>query len=353
LEKGPLAAYRDGYSVTAKKVEKKKKSVAASSFKRYLSRFRQTRLLVVGDLMLDHYIWGKVSRISPEAPVPVVNVTSESLLLGGAANVANNVLSLGGQVDLCGVVGPDDAGRKFLQALDQAGLGEDGIVVEKGRQTTKKTRIIAHSQQVVRFDREQRDEISKESQQRLSDFIHDRIKSVDGIIVSDYAKGVVTPNLMQGLMSVMRRNGISVIVDPKVHHLDLYQGVTVVTPNHLEAAQATGIQSEGGDGLMTAGRMLLKRLNSEAVLITRGEHGMSLFERRGTVTHIPTTAKAVFDVTGAGDTVVSALGLALAAGASMQEAAILSNLAAGIVVGIVGTATANRAALEVALERGG
>ena len=333
----------------AKKLERKKDSVAASSLKRYLTRFRQTRLLVVGDLMLDHYIWGKVNRISPEAPVPVVNVTSESLLLGGAANVANNVLSLGGKVEICGVIGQDDAGKKFLQALGHAGLREDGIVVENGRQTTKKTRIIAHSQQVVRFDREQRDKISRESQQKLSDFICDRIKSVDGIIVSDYAKGVITPSLMQGLLTLMRRNSISVIVDPKVHHLDLYQGVTVVTPNHLEAAQATGFQSDKGDGLMTAGRMLLKRLGSEAVLITRGEHGMSLFERRGTVTHIPTMAKAVYDVTGAGDTAVSTLGLALAAGASMQQAAILSNVAAGIVVGIVGTATVNNAALEAAL----
>lgn len=326
--------------------------IAASSLKRYLSRFRRVRLLVVGDLMLDHYIWGKVNRISPEAPVPVVNVTSESLLLGGAANVANNVLSLGGRVELCGVIGPDDAGRKFLHALSQAGLGADGIVVEKGRQTTKKTRIIAHSQQVVRFDREQREKISKESQQRLSDFIQDRIKSVDGIIVSDYAKGVIASNLMQGLMTLTRRNGISVIVDPKVSHFDLYQGSTVVTPNHLEAAQASGIETDGGDGLITAGKMLLKRLGSEAVLITRGEHGMSLFERRGTVTHIPTMAKAVFDVTGAGDTVNSTLGLALAAGAQMREAAVLSNLAAGIVVGIVGTATVNREALETALKRG-
>ncbi len=326
--------------------------IAASSLKRYLSRFHRARLLVVGDLMLDHYIWGKVSRISPEAPVPVVNVTSESLLLGGAANVANNVLSLGGQVELCGVIGPDDAGRKFLHALGRVGLGADGIVVEKGRQTTKKTRIIAHSQQVVRFDREQREKISKESQQRLSDLIQDRIKSVDGIIVSDYAKGVITPNLMQGLMTLTRRNGISVIVDPKVQHFDLYEGVTAVTPNHLEAAQASGIETDGGDGLITAGKMLLKRLGSEAVLITRGEHGMSLFERRGTVTHIPTMAKAVFDITGAGDTVISTLGLALAAGARMKEAAVLSNLAAGIVVGIVGTATVNQETLETALKRG-
>jgi len=325
--------------------------IAASSLKRYLSRFRRVRLLVVGDLMLDHYIWGKVNRISPEAPVPVVNVTSESLLLGGAANVANNVLSLGGRVELCGVIGPDDAGRKFLHALSQAGLGTDGIVVEKERQTTKKTRIIAHSQQVVRFDREQREKISKESQQRLSDFIQDQIKSVDGIIVSDYAKGVIAPNLMQGLMTLSRRNGISVIVDPKVSHFDLYQGSTVVTPNHLEAEQASGIETDAGDDLITVGKMLLKQLGSEAVLITRGEHGMSLFERRGTVTHIPTMAKAVFDVTGAGDTVISTLGLALAAGAQMREAAVLSNLAAGIVVGIVGTATVSREALETALKR--
>lgn len=333
-------------------MKKENNWIAASSLKRYLSRFRRARLLIVGDLMLDHYIWGKVNRISPEAPVPVVNVTSESLLLGGAANVANNVCSLGGRVELCGVIGPDDAGRKFLYAMSQAGIGADGIVAEKGRQTTKKTRIIAHSQQVVRFDREQREKISKESQQRLSDFIQDRIKSVDGIIVSDYAKGVITPSLMQGLMTLTRRNGISVIVDPKVSHFDLYQGSTVVTPNHLEAAQASGIETDGRDGLITAGKMLLKRLGSEAILITRGEHGMSLFERRGTVTHIPTMAKAVFDVTGAGDTVISTLGLALAAGARMQEAAVLSNLAAGIVVGIVGTATVNREALETALKRG-
>ena len=324
--------------------------IAASSLKRYLSRFHRVRLLVLGDLMLDHYIWGKVNRISPEAPVPVVNVTSESLLLGGAANVANNILSLGGQVELCGIIGADDAGKKFLHALRSAGLGTDGIVMEKDRQTTKKTRIIAHSQQVVRFDREQREKISKESQQRISDFIRDRVKRADGIIVSDYAKGVITPNLMQGLMPLARRNGVSVIVDPKVHHFDLYQGATVVTPNHLEAAQASGIEDDSEKGLTTTGKMLLKRLGSEAVLITRGEQGMSLFEHHGAVTHIPTMAKAVFDVTGAGDTVVSTLGLALAAGAKMQEAAVLSNVAAGIVVGIVGTATVSREALQAALD---
>lgn len=333
-------------------MKKENNSITAGSLKRYLTRFHRARLLVVGDLMLDHYIWGKVNRISPEAPVPVVNVTSESLLLGGAANVANNVLSLGGRVDLCGVIGQDDAGRKFLHALGQAGLKVDGVVTEKSRQTTKKTRIIAHSQQVVRFDREQRDKVSKEIQQRLSDFIQDRSKSVDGIIVSDYAKGVITPSLMHSLMTLARRNGISVIVDPKVGRFDLYQGVTVVTPNHLEAAQATGIETSNEEGLVTAGKMLLKRLASEAVLITRGEHGMSLFERSGNVTHIPTMAQAVFDVTGAGDTVISTLGLALAAGAQMREAAVLSNLAGGIVVGIVGTATVNRESLETALKQG-
>ncbi len=320
-------------------------------FKEHLSHFRGRKVFVLGDLMLDHYIWGGVTRISPEAPVPVVNVTSESLLLGGAANVLHNILTLGGAGRIAGVVGDDEAGRWILDDLKRKGVPTDGIVVDRGRPTTTKTRIIAHSQQAVRFDRERRDPILSRSAATIKEAI--RAADAEAFVISDYAKGVITLGLAQEVVRTAARRGVPVIVDPKVLHLARYRGTTLITPNSAEAGLMSGVEIDGDQTLARAGEQLIKRLRCRAVLITRGEHGMTLFEAsNGKVetTEIPTEAKQVFDVTGAGDTVVSALALALAAGAGMEEAARIANAAAGIVVGRVGTATVKLEELKAALE---
>jgi len=305
-----------------------------------IERFSSARVLVVGDIVLDHYIWGKVSRISPEAPVPVVNVTKENLLLGGATNVVQNIHALGGAVSVCGVIGQDEAGRQVLQLLRAQNIPSGGLVIDEGRPTTIKTRIIAHNQQVVRFDRETKDRIGKDAHRRIFDSVKQRIdEGLDAIVLSDYCKGVVTGDLVRDIVRLARRHGIIVSVDPKVSHFGMYRGVTILTPNALEASIGSKIDIEDEATLLRAGALLLKRLKCAAVLITRGEQGMSLFEQGRKVTHIPTVAREVYDVTGAGDTVIGTLTLAMAAGASMADAARISNFAAGIVVGIVGTAT--------------
>jgi D-beta-D-heptose 7-phosphate kinase/D-beta-D-heptose 1-phosphate adenosyltransferase len=308
---------------------------------RFIDIFPRTRILVVGDIVLDHYIWGKVSRISPEAPVPVVHVTRESLLLGGAANVVNNIHALGGTVSICGVIGGDEAGRGLTHLLREGGISTDGLFVEKTRPTTIKTRVIAHSQQVVRFDRETKDRIERDMHLRIFDHVKRQINDgIDAIVISDYSKGVVTKDLVRDIVRLARKKGdIIVSVDPKVNHFGMYSGVTILTPNTNEASIATKIDIGDEQSLRKAGTLLLTRLKCDAVLVTRGEHGMSLFQRGGKITHIPTVAREVFDVTGAGDTVISTLTLAMAAGANMVDAAKISNYAAGIVVGVVGTAT--------------
>ncbi|UCC66697.1 MAG: D-glycero-beta-D-manno-heptose-7-phosphate kinase [Deltaproteobacteria bacterium] len=316
---------------------------------RLLQRFQKTSLLVVGDIMIDEFIWGKVSRISPEAPVPVVAVTHDTLLLGGTANVVNNIHSLGGQVLLTGVIGGDRMGKKIEELLAERGIDVGGIAVERGRSTTVKTRIIAHSQQVVRFDRENLGPIRRQSQERLINYIDTHWGQVDGVIVSDYGKGVITPGLMEFIMDKRRADGKLVAVDPQVNNFGLYTGVTVLTPNSQEAEAAAGQQVKDEESLKEVGRHLLERFASQAVLITRGEEGMVLFERMGEITKVPTVAKEVYDVTGAGDTVISTLTFALAAGSDFPQAAVLANYAAGIVVGKVGTATVTPEELEKAV----
>jgi rfaE bifunctional protein kinase chain/domain len=313
---------------------------ARKRLNKYINLFPNTRTLVVGDIVLDHYIWGKVSRISPEAPVPVVNVTKENLLLGGATNVVNNIHALGGAVGVCGVVGHDDAGEQVSQLLSDQGIDTDGLIVEQSRPTTIKTRIIAHSQQVVRFDRESKNKIEKETHRSLFDYVARKMdEGLDAVVLSDYCKGVVTRELVRDIVKLARKNGVIVSVDPKVSHFGMYSGVTILTPNINEASIGAKIEINDERSLLKAGAYLLKQLKCRAVLITRGEHGMSLFERGGKTTHIPTVAQEVFDVTGAGDTVISALTLAMASGASAADAAVISNYAAGLVVGVVGTAT--------------
>jgi D-beta-D-heptose 7-phosphate kinase/D-beta-D-heptose 1-phosphate adenosyltransferase len=315
------------------------KALARARAQRLLSAMQGRRVVVVGDVMLDEFLWGRVARISPEAPVPVVEITSQTFRLGGAANVACNVRSLGGETAIAGVVGNDPAGRRLRDALEGSGV-EDALAVDgTGRPTTHKTRIIAHHQQVVRADREEGGEIGAVLEDAIADALRPAIRGAGAIILSDYQKGVVTRRLMKTVLDAARREGIPLLVDPKVRHFALYRGAAVVTPNQLEAEQATGVRIRDTAGLHEAGRRILKTLHCRAALITRGEHGMALFEEDRKPVEIATTAQQVFDVTGAGDTVIATLALALAAGARLPEAAMLANYAAGVVVGKIGTAT--------------
>ncbi len=327
-------------------------SVSQRALRQYLQRFPQASLLVIGDLILDHYVMGRVSRISPEAPVPVVHVESETLRLGGAANVFNNILALGGKADLCGVIGADESGRLLLKELGKSRSGRGGVIIDHDRPTTRKSRVIAHNQQIVRYDMEGRQELKGTLQKRLLRYVESRIRELSCIVVSDYAKGVVSAALMTELtrMAVLRK--IPIIVDPKVEHFSYYKGVTVMTPNHLEATQAAGLHGDDDQTVNQAGAVIRQRLGCQSVLITRGEKGMSLYEGEGMSWHLPTQARQVYDVTGAGDTVIGTLALALATGANMREAATLANHAAGIVVGMVGTATVSPKQLLEAVGNG-
>ena len=314
------------------------KGLTRSRARRLLAAMEGRRVLVVGDVMLDEFLWGRVARISPEAPVPVVEITSQTFRLGGAANVACNVRSLGGRAVVAGVVGRDPAGDRLRDALVLGGV-EDALADDDGRPTTHKTRIIAHHQQVVRADREETGEIGTAVEDALGDALRHSARGVAAIILSDYQKGVVTPRLMKKVLDAARREGVPLLVDPKVRHFALYRGAAVVTPNQMEAEQATGVRIRDTAGLHEAGRMILKTLRCRAVVITRGEHGLALFEQDRKPVEIATAAQQVFDVTGAGDTVIASLALALAAGATLPEAAMLANYAAGVVVGKIGTAT--------------
>jgi D-glycero-beta-D-manno-heptose-7-phosphate kinase len=318
----------------------------------FISRFKSARIMVIGDLMVDEYIWGSVSRISPEAPVPVVSVTSESLRLGGAGNVVNNIHSLGGKLLIGGVVGNDEMGRKIVQDLHKMGIDTKGIVIEPDWITTVKTRIIAQQQQVVRYDREIVRPIRPEALKKILSLLEDRIHELDAVLISDYGKGVVCQELVDRVRSLALGAGKIISVDPKVKNFPLFQKVTIITPNHHEAGQAAGRWIQSEEDLMEVGRQLLQQLQCNAILITQGEKGMTLFQDSGEITNIPTMAQEVFDVTGAGDTVISVLTLALAVGADPKQAAVLSNCAAGIVVGEVGTATLKASELEDAMRNG-
>ena len=314
-----------------------------------IDRFASCRILVVGDLVMDEYLWGRVERISPEAPVPVVEVKEESLMLGGAGNVLNNIISLGGNVLLCGVIGNDPMGRELTRKLRELSSPIDGLVVEDGRPTTIKTRIVAHSQQVVRVDREERKPVNDKSIERILATIEGEIPESDAIVVADYGKGVVTKSLMDGIRSLSQNSRIILAVDPTARNVKYYTDVTLITPNNYEAQQMSGIQIDDDQSLMRAGTHLLEELGCKVVLITQGDRGMTLFENDGQPTHIPTVARKVFDVSGAGDTVIATFTLALAAGLKPGQAATLANLAAGIVVGEVGTATVPAARLKEVL----
>lgn len=311
---------------------------------KYVPKFAGTRILVIGDIIVDHFIWGTVSRISPEAPVPVVNVTREEMLLGGGANVLHNIYSLGGTATLCGIVGQDEMGGRLRQLLAELGASCQGLVTGK-RPTTVKTRVVAHGQQVVRFDREQVGVPSEQTIDAMFDFIDQNLGDFDVVIVSDYYKGVISQALMSHLLQRVREveqesgRKIPVVVDPKPDQPSRFVGATIITPNHLEAEKMSGLQIVSDQDLIQAAEILRDKFSCEAVLITRGEAGMALLAAGQDIVTIPTMAREVFDVTGAGDTVIATLALGLAAGATFFEAATLANVAAGIVVGKIGTAT--------------
>jgi len=297
------------------------------------------RILILGDIMLDEYLYGTVSRISPEAPVPVVEINEEQLRLGGAANVANNVAALGDKPLLLGTVGEDDASIKLSQLLKSRGIDREFLVNDKKRRTTIKTRIIAHSQQVVRADREDAIEISSEVERVVFERFKSALDDIKAVIISDYGKGLITESLLNKVIPACREKGIFVGVDPKESHFFNYKKVSVVTPNHHEAGFVAGRRIRTENDLKDVGQLLLEKLQSDSVLITRGEKGMTLFTSAGEVRHVPTVAKKVFDVTGAGDTVIASFVASVAAGADLFEATVISNCAAGKVVGEIGTAT--------------
>ncbi len=304
--------------------------------------FEGKRIVVMGDLMLDEFVWGRVRRISPEAPVPVVEVERQTLALGGAGNVVSNLVALGARPTPVGVVGDDgDAERMRSRFLD-LNVGTNSLVVDPTRPTTLKTRVIAHNQQVVRADRESRGSISAEIEDGVIARFQSEIETADAAVISDYNKGLLTERVLASTLQKARERGVMVCLDPKLRNFAHYQPVTVITPNHQEAAEAASLVIEDEQSLVEAGRRLLDSIDCRAVLITRGEEGMTLFTDGGEVTHIPTVAREVYDVTGAGDTVIATLALALASNATLAEAAVLANHAAGVVVGKVGTATVTR-----------
>ena len=324
-------------------------SLTVARSRSLLRAMRGCRVLVLGDVMLDEFLWGRVARISPEAPVPVVEIQRESFHVGGAGNVARNVRSLEGAATLVGVVGRDAAASRLRTELRASGV-EDALVEASGRPTTVKTRIVAHHQQVCRADRERSDDLAKPLEDAVIARIGGALRNAGALVVSDYQKGVVTKRVMQAAVELARKRRVPVLVDPKVRHFALYRGATIVTPNQLEAEQASGVRIRDEDDVRAAGARLLRALRCRAVLITRGEQGMSLFEAGRRPVHIPAAAREVFDVTGAGDTVIATLSLALCAGASLAQAAALANDAASVVVAKLGTATASPAELMAARE---
>jgi D-glycero-beta-D-manno-heptose-7-phosphate kinase len=333
--------------------------LSAPRAKQILSAARKTRVLVVGDVMLDQFIWGGVSRISPEAPVPVVDFSRESFMPGGAANVARNLVSLATPAELFGAIGNDDAARKLQKLLGEQNIGCTGLVKNSARHTSIKTRIVAHQQQVVRIDRETRGALDAKATAKLLVEFKAKLSGADAVIVGDYGKGVVTQPLLNEIKSLCRERGVWLSLDPKpVHHLNL-SSLSLITPNRKEAFELADLPDDTKNenpfvdkNLMLVAERLLNELRPAVLLITLGELGMLLCQRGQKPFHIPTVAQEVFDVSGAGDTVIATFTLAIAAGASPIEAAILSNHAAGIVVGKVGTAITTPAELLKSFSHG-
>ena len=307
-----------------------------SELKGLLNSFTGKRIAVVGDLMLDRYFWGSVGRISPEAPVPVVEVSEESTRLGGAANVANNIASLGGIPIPVGIRGADANGRVLAEVISGLGFSVDGIIEDPSRPTTVKTRVIADGQHVVRVDQEVKQDIGNPVAEKVLSFLRSHIDDLDGIILQDYNKGVLTSPLIADIIALARSKGKILTVDPKFKNFFSYKDATVFKPNRKETEEALGIRMESEEDVRGAGKRLLEDLHADNVLLTLGEKGMALFESSGDVSFVATKARHVADVSGAGDTVIATLTVALASGADIKQASILANFAGGIVCGEVG-----------------
>ena len=304
-----------------------------------LNALRDRNVVVLGDVMLDEFVWGDVTRISPEAPVPVVDVRRESVHLGGAANVLANLLALGAHGTVVGVVGTDEAGKRLRHGLRELGARDDDLITDETRPSTIKTRIIAHSQLVVRADRESRAPVNSKLADEIVSCLKEALRDAHAFVVSDYDKGVVTPRILREILPFAYER-VPVLIDPKLRNFNHYRPATLVTPNHHEALRMSDSEDHSDNGSHQAARAIREKLGCDAVLITRGDRGMMLLEGGGEPVYVETAAREVYDVTGAGDTVIAALAGALATGATMVEAATLANHAAGIVVAKVGTATA-------------
>ncbi|HET9097059.1 MAG TPA: D-glycero-beta-D-manno-heptose-7-phosphate kinase [Candidatus Baltobacteraceae bacterium] len=321
--------------------------LATPDARELFERMRERRLLVVGDVMIDEWIWGTVSRISPEAPVPVVQVTDHSFTLGGAGNVANNLRALDAKVTFAAAIGTDALAHYVSDILASEGIAADGLIRVSDRPTTRKTRVVAHNQQVVRTDWESTAALDEQNRAQLAAIVRQYASQADAVVLSDYAKGLFSREIVQAALACP-----IVLADPKPQNLQLFRGVTCVAPNAHEASQATGIAIVDDGSLERAGAALLEALDCRYVVITRGEQGMSLFGRGGERLHIPSVARTVFDVSGAGDTVIAVLSLALAAGAPIELAMQLANYAAGAVVEKLGTATASAQEILALVEHG-
>jgi len=320
-----------------------------------IDNIRAGNVVVYGDVMLDEFVWGEATRISPEAPVPVVDIRRESVHLGGAANVLANLLSLGVPARVVGVIGDDRAGERLRAEIRESGVDASGdLVVDRARPTTMKTRIVAHShghnQAIVRADREARSPVSGEVEARLTAILREAITGASAFLISDYDKGAVTPGILAEILPFAMKRNVPVLIDPKIRNFDFYRPATLITPNHHEALRLTGSEDHTDEGLKLAAQRIRERQGCESVLITRGERGMMLLEKESEPVYVETVAREVYDVTGAGDTVIATLAASLASGASMLEAAVIANHAAGIVVGKVGTATASTEELIASLK---
>ncbi|HIJ55222.1 MAG TPA: D-glycero-beta-D-manno-heptose-7-phosphate kinase [Deltaproteobacteria bacterium] len=315
-----------------------------------INKFKRCRILVIGDLMVDEYLWGDVDRISPEAPVQVVAVKNKEFTLGGSGNVVHNLATLGAEVCVAGVIGPGSNGRMLMDKFHELGVNTDGVIEDPGRFTTHKTRIIAANQHVLRIDHETKKDISEKTLKALKECITNKIESVDVVLISDYAKGVITPALLSHVVKSAEKYSKMTIADPKGLEFNKYSGVTLLTPNKKETGAAAGMEINSESDLGLAVEKILKSSHIDSLLVTCGKDGMVLFEHDAEPFRIHAEARQVFDVSGAGDTVLAVLGLAVASGASLKDAATLANIAAGIVVGKVGTATVTPDELSAALE---
>ena len=317
-------------------------NISGSRANELIDSYRGKTVVVLGDVMLDEFVWGEVTRISPEAPVPVVDIRRESVHLGGAANVLANLISLGATAAVIGVTGDDAPAERVRNELALLGAIDPAanLIVDPSRPTTTKTRIIAHNQLVVRADRERRNPVSPETAQQIIRALKRALENASAFIVSDYDKGAVTETILTEILPFVSAKRIPVLIDPKIRNFASYKPATLITPNHHEALRLTNTEEDTDEGLTTAARRIRAQLGCDAVLITRGERGMMLVEGDAEPVYVPTVAREVYDVTGAGDTVIATLAASLAAGASTVEAAMLANHAAGVVVGKVGTGTA-------------